>query len=241
MANPYFQFKQFTVYHDRCAMKVTTDACFFGAWCAGEISACPSYVDHLLDIGTGSGLLSLMIAQKSRAMIDAVEIDVPAAEQAAENFSASPWSDRLQVFQKNVLRFETGKTYDCIVSNPPFYENELASGEQRKNIAHHSREMNIPQVLDIIKSKLRPEGIFFMLLPFKRMEEIEVQFKARELFAVKTEWLRQSLQHQPFRAMIMGSHKRPEKSSLSSTAVWNEEKQYTERFAALLRDYYLYL
>src|SRR5215213_7485932 len=110
MPNSFFKFKQFTVHHDRCAMKVTTDACVFGAWSAEEIR----HLDpkQILDIGVGSGLLSLMIAQKNEAAIDAVEIDKEAAEQARENIQASPWKDHIHVTNENVLHLDTEKKYD---------------------------------------------------------------------------------------------------------------------------------
>ncbi|MDQ6609132.1 MAG: 50S ribosomal protein L11 methyltransferase, partial [Bacteroidota bacterium] len=97
MPNTYFSFKQFTIYQDRCAMKVTTDGCLFGSWCANEIYKLIHSQVYLLDIGAGTGLLSLMIAQKNKCVIDAIEIDKEAAMQAIENISASPWNKKIYV------------------------------------------------------------------------------------------------------------------------------------------------
>ena len=134
MPNPYFQFKQFIIYHDRCAMKVTTDSCLFGSWCADEIKNDNNKdeIKKILDIGAGSGLLSLMIAQRNDCFIDAIEIDEAAAKQAKENVAASPWKDRIEVHQINALHHSYQQLYDVIVSNPPFYENELESPHTKK-------------------------------------------------------------------------------------------------------------
>ncbi|HEX6333160.1 MAG TPA: methyltransferase, partial [Flavisolibacter sp.] len=120
MANPYFQFKQFTIYHDRTAMKVTTDACLFGAWAAQEISQMPN-IATMLDVGTGTGLLSMMVAQQKALETDAIEIDPDAAAQASENIKASPWATRIHVIQQDVNDLQPGRAYDVVISNPPFY------------------------------------------------------------------------------------------------------------------------
>ena len=160
MANPYFQFKQFTIHHDRFAMKVTTDSCFFGAWVAEEIKKEKRKIKNALDIGAGTGLLSLMIAQKNKIEIDAVEIDKDASQQAKENIEASPWKNQIHIFNEDIVSFQPGKKYDCIISNPPFYENELASEKQKRNIAHHSEQLTISEVLRVIKNHLDEEGFF---------------------------------------------------------------------------------
>ena len=131
MANPYFSFKQFTVRHDRCAMKVTTDSCLFGAWMARELQQL-SGIQDIWDIGTGSGLLSLMVAQKNNVVIDAIEIDPAAAAQASENSSASPWSENIRIIHEDVRTADPGKKYDVIISNPPFYERELPPATTEK-------------------------------------------------------------------------------------------------------------
>src|SRR4051812_47572749 len=114
MPNSYFKFKQFTVYHDRCAMKVTTDACFFGAWAAKELLESTNIATNLLDIGTGTGLLSLMIAQKNDLLIDAVEIDKEAAEQAKENISSSPWKKNIHIFNQDITKLKAECKYNII-------------------------------------------------------------------------------------------------------------------------------
>lgn len=240
MPNPYFRFKQFSVFHDRSAMKVTTDACLFGAWCAAEVQRL-TFKSRLLDVGTGTGLLSLMIAQKNNLTIDAVEIDKEAARQAEENVSASPWKENITVYAGDILSFQPVKQYDCIISNPPFYENELASQVQEKNIAHHSVHLTLSQLFTTVKALLNDHGTFFLLLPYKRIVEIEKLFSHHELFVNKKLIVQQSTGHTAFRIFVMGGKTQVYPPDVSTIAVWNEKKQYTPQFTALLKDYYLYL
>src|SRR5690349_10557815 len=127
MPNPYFRFKQFTVYHQHNAMKVTTDACLFGAWVAEQMHNEKDKVQSLLDIGTGTGLLSLMIAQKNEVNIDAIEIDKASAEEANENIQNAPWKEHITIQHQDILEYHPGRLYDAIICNPPFYENEWTS------------------------------------------------------------------------------------------------------------------
>jgi len=238
MGHPSFQFKQFTVFHNHCAMKVTTDACLFGAWAAKKMSEKNWNGKRLLDIGTGSGLLSLMIAQQNDLHIDAVEIDLLAAEQASGNFSASPFRNNLKIIHSDILHFSQ-ECYDCIISNPPFYEAELSSPKQEKNIAHHSQQLKWKELLSIINQKLNYDGTFFLLLPFKR-KKIEILLAANQLFINEIITVRQTNQHLPFRCMIMGSKKESTHSS-NDLSICDDKKQYTPVFIQLLKDYYLYL
>src|SRR5687768_4644120 len=149
-------------------MKVTTDACLFGAWCAQEVHGLVNPADYILDIGAGSGLLSLMLAQKNQVIIDAVEIDTAAAEQAKDNVASSPWEDRINIINTRVLNWKVGKRYRYIVSNPPFYESDLKSEKKSKNIAHHDEGLRLNVLLDFIENHLTADGRFFLLLPAKR-------------------------------------------------------------------------
>lgn len=241
MANPNFQFKQFTVYHDRCAMKVTTDSCFFGAWAAEQIRQEQLKIKSVLDIGTGTGLLSLMIAQKNEADIDAVEIDHEASQQAKENIEMSQWKKQIHIFNEDILSFQPAKKYDCIISNPPFYENQLASDIPKKNIAHHSKQLTLADVVAIIKANLKKGGLFFLLYPFKRNKEMERLFDANELSAIDSIFLSQSLKHSPFRVLVKGTNEKDRFGNTKSISIWDEHQQYSQPFLELLKEYYLYL
>jgi len=244
MPNPYFQFKQFTIYQDRCAMKVTTDGCLFGSSIVKEIESRRLKIESILDIGTGTGLLSLMVAQKNpNIIINAIEIDKDAAEQAMENVKASPWIDRINVIHADAKDFSFTKKYDLIISNPPFYENELKSTSSEKNIAHHSEELSLSELLTIIRQNLKPEGVFSLLLPFKRNEEIKKIFAGNELSVVKMIFVRQSVKHDYFRIILTGKLKshQPVETGIDEISIWGDKKQYTPEFIESLKDYYLYL
>lgn len=249
MPNPYFQFKRFTIHHDRCAMKVTTDASLFGAWCAEEIRSTKYEIRrmrdekqniNLLDIGTGTGLLSLMMAQKNDCTIDAVEIDKEAAQQAAENIAASPWQKNITVHHTDILKFYSEQPYDVIISNPPFYEKEIVSDDHKKNTAHHSNRLKLSEVLHFIKNHLSPTGNFYLLLPIKRKTEALSIINKLGLFLQKKIIVSPSEVHTPFRLLIKGSLQ-PSVTGEEIFFISNEQEQYTPEFIALLKDYYLHL
>ena len=248
MANHYFQFKQFTIRQDRCAMKVTTDSCLFGAWVAEKIrcSTGPGFKQEvltILDIGTGTGLLSLMISQQCNATIDAIEIDKEAYEQAIENIGTSSFTSRINLIHGDANKFLNPAQYDVIISNPPFYENELKSGNSKKNRAHHDEGLQLNGLLNIIQRNLKSDGKFYLLLPYKRNDEIENAFARNRLSIVHKTLVRQSTGHTYFRIMISGKQMPDNNENFFSTelAIKNEVNEYTPEFIGLLKDYYLYL
>ena len=245
MPNSYFQFKQFIIHQDRCAMKVTTDACLFGAWVAEEVRSQESGVgsQQSLDIGTGTGLLSLMLAQKNPgAEIIGVEINEDAKKQATENINASPWKNRINVLEGDVKDHNFPEKFDLIISNPPFYENEIRSATDPKNVAHHSENLTLKELLDIIKPNLNADGNFFLMFPYKRNDEIKKLFKDHQLHISKILLIRQSIKHDYFRIFIKGNLIATEKEiEFDEMSIWDEHQQYTNEFIRLLKDYYLHL
>ncbi|HLO81883.1 MAG TPA: methyltransferase, partial [Chitinophagaceae bacterium] len=137
MPNDYFEFKQFTIWQSKCSQKVSTDACLFGAWTAKH---CRPAV-NILDIGAGTGLLMLMMAQQHEALIDGIEIEKDCAGQMRENLLSSPWKERLNGIEADVKIHPFEKKYDLIISNPPFYEKQLQAADTSKNLAWHSSEL----------------------------------------------------------------------------------------------------
>lgn len=248
MANSYFQFKQFTIHQDNCAMKVTTDGCLFGAWAASQINSQPfgrlrTKINNLLDIGTGTGLLSLMIAQKNDIQIDAIELDKEAFKQASENINASPWTERIDIFNGDIRDFKFAKKYDAIICNPPFYENELKGDNSKKNIACHNDGLLFIELINIIKKNLTPEGSFFLLLPFKRNEEIRKLLTENDLAITQLIFARPSIKHNFIRIIAEGKIKTnyTAEIKIDEISIKNENNQFTNDFTYLLKDYYLYL
>jgi tRNA1Val (adenine37-N6)-methyltransferase len=199
-----------------------------------------------MDIGTGTGLLSLMMAQQCAVLIDAIEIDPSAAEQASANIAASPWKERIRVIQSDIKDFAAGHAaqYDIVICNPPFYENELTSTNPAKNVARHAEGLLLREVLQVIRQSVCRDGHFFLLLPFKRMAEAQTLFDRSGLLVTDTVLVRQSAKHGFFRVMLAGTtndNDGEKKQTKTEMSVWNERQQYTPQFIHLLKDYYLYL
>lgn len=167
MPNTYFKFKQFRIEQDRCSMKVTTEGCLLGALVSmngGEKS--------ILDIGTGTGLLALMIAQRSHARIDAVELSHDAADQAKENFKQNPWHERMHVWLTSIQDFVANShhQYDLIVSNPPFYKGHLKSGKA-KDQAIHRDLLSLEDLAQSVVGLLQKSGCFWVIYPDYEFEQ----------------------------------------------------------------------
>ncbi|HWR33672.1 MAG TPA: methyltransferase [Chitinophagaceae bacterium] len=243
MANSYFQFRQFTIHQDQCAMKVTTDGCLFGAWVAAIINTEKLITNNCLDIGTGTGLLALMSAQKNNIEIDAIETDKDAAEQAAANIDDSPWEDRIKIINADVRKFFFRHQYDVIISNPPFYDNELKAADKRKNIALHGDDLSLAELPGVIKTNLSPHGMFYLLLPYKRNDEIKKLLLKNDMVISKLVLVRQSVNHDYFRIMLQGKLKTDKvvETSLNEITIADEKQQYSSAFRDLLKDYYLHL
>lgn len=169
MSNKFFQFKQFTVYQGLCAMKVGTDGVLLGSWC--QVSG----KQRVLDIGTGTGLIALMIAQRnSEAVIDAIELDQDAFRQAEENFRESPWSHRLTPIFGSFTDYETGGSpkYDLLVSNPPYFENSLKADCAKRSQARHTDTLPFEALLDKASDLLSDGGVLALVYPSDADERI---------------------------------------------------------------------
>jgi tRNA1Val (adenine37-N6)-methyltransferase len=142
-----------------------------------------------------------------------------------------------------VKRFSFSQKYDCIISNPPFYEKEIKSNSERKNIARHHSGLLFQELLDVIKANLSLSGTFYVLLPFKRNEEVKKILLKRGLFVSKIVFVKQSRKQNYFRIMIAGklSHNDQAETFIEEISIWDDQQRYSEEFIVLLRDYYLYL
>lgn len=175
MASPFFRFKQFTVWHDRCAMKVGTDGVLLGAWCPLSLSPKESSPYRLLDIGTGSGLIALILAQRlihhSELTIDAIDIDQSAIEQAMYNFQQSPWSSTLHAHHSTLQNWQ-GDEYDLIVSNPPYFQDSLKNPDAQRAAARHTDTLSYSELIAHAARLLKNTGTLALVLPFEAKEEI---------------------------------------------------------------------
>ncbi len=219
-------------------MKVCTDACLFGAYIANEILQLP--VKNILDIGTGTGLLTLMLSQKTSAAIDAVEIDAGAFTQAKQNIEQSPWKEKIAIYNANILKFQSNKKYDCIISNPPFFEDDLKSNDEKKNFAKHDTSLTFTALLKVVAANLSPAGFFSVLLPFHRSNYFEAEAAKINFNLIKKILINQTPKHNHFRSILIFSTKKLD-TIQEEIIIKNEEGNYSTKFIELLKDYYLHL
>ena len=232
-----FQFKQFAVQQDHCAMKIGTDAVLLGAWC--PIKNNPF---SILDIGAGTGILSLMLAQRSNAaQIDAIEINDEAYEQCVENFESSPWGDRLFCFHAGLDEFldEPEDEYDLIISNPPFYSENYKTDSAQRNLARFQEAMPFEDLIEAVRLLLSENGIFAVIIPFKEEEKFIDLCAEVELYPIKVTRVKGTPTTEVKRSLL--AFKRYELSVLTADELVIEtaRHQYTEDYIALTKDFYL--
>jgi tRNA1Val (adenine37-N6)-methyltransferase len=238
MRNSFFQFKQFTVHQDQCAMKVCTDACILGAWFADKA---PAYA-RILDIGIGTGLLMLMLAQKHKGDIRGIEIDLDAFHQLKDNIAKSSWRQLFKVYPGDVRSFSFPEKFDFIISNPPFYENDLPASSPTANLARHSKELTLSELLDSIDTNLSHNGSFGVLLPYHRAAWFEEQAATGHRFILKEKLLiKQTPRHDFFRSILHFSRQKDNFIPVTELTIQDTTGAYTEDFTELMKDYYLTL
>jgi tRNA1Val (adenine37-N6)-methyltransferase len=209
-----------------------------GAWFAAKV---PTYAS-VLDIGSGTGLLMLMIAQKTKGPIHGIELDLPCFKQLKENIRQSPWKERLSVSPGDVRSFIFRETYDFIITNPPFYENDLQSEISEDNIARHSKMLSLKELLEVIQDQLTPDGAFGILLPYSRHEYFTTLSEEHHFYPREKLFIRHTDTHQFSRAILHFSrHKENYIPGFEISIRKTNEDAYTEEFIDLLNDYYLYL
>jgi len=232
-----FQFKKFAVEQDQCAMKIGTDGVLLGAW--APIDNNPF---SILDIGTGTGIIALMLAQRSGAtQIDALEIDEDAYEQATDNFENSPWNDRLFCYHAALDEFveEPEDEYDLIISNPPFYTEDYKSENEQRDLARFSDAMPFEDLIEAADLLLSENGIFAVIIPFKEEERFIDLCAEVELFPVKATRVKGSPKTPIVRSLL--AFKRYELSVLEADELIIEinRHEYTDEYIELTKDFYL--
>ena len=232
-----FNFKQFTIKQDRCAMKIGTDGVLLGAW-----SPIPDNCYSVLDIGTGTGIIALMIAQRSNAnQIDALEIDESAYEQATENFEKSPWSDRLFCFHAGLdeLIDEPEDEYDLIISNPPFYTENFKTENDQRDLARFEDAMPFEMLVEAADLLLSENGIFSVIIPFKEEEYFIDLAKEFELFPIKLTRVKGKPTSEIKRSLLAFQRFESNEIEIDELTIETERHIYTEEYIALTRDFYL--
>lgn len=232
-----FNFKQFTIKQDRCAMKIGTDGVLLGAW-----SPIPDNCYSVLDIGTGTGIIALMIAQRSNAnQIDALEIDESAYEQATENFENAPWSDRLFCFHAGLdeLIDEPEDEYDLIISNPPFYTENFKTENDQRDLARFEDAMPFEMLFEAADLLLSENGIFSVIIPFKEEEYFIDLAKEFELFPIKLTRVKGTPTSEIKRSLLAFQRFESNEIEIDELTIETERHIYTEEYIALTRDFYL--
>ncbi len=234
MSNPYFKFRQFTVFHDKCAMKVGADGVTLGAW------ADVSDVKSVLDIGCGSGLIALMIAQRSEAGITAIDIDGQSIEQTKENTGNSPWSERIKTVHASLQQFAANSDvlFDLIVCNPPYFNNSLKSPSESRTMARHTDTLSYTDLITNAGKILAENGRFCLILPvnegniFCRMAE-NGKLYCRKRVEVFPNY------EKPVRRLLLEFVKQKTECKFEKIVIEKERNNYTPEYTELVKTFYL--
>ncbi len=233
-----FTFKQFTVNQERCAMKIGTDGVLLGAW-----APLINNPNAILDIGAGTGVLSLMLAQRSTAeQIDAIEIDEDAYEQCVENFETSPWGDRLFCFHAGLDEFvdDPEDKYDLIISNPPFYAEDFKTDDSQRDMARFQDAMPFEELIEAAALLLSDNGIFSVIIPFKEEAKFVSMCKELDLFPLQITRVKGTPTSDIKRSLL--AFTRIEQTPLiDELTIEISRHQYTPEYIALTKDFYLKL
>ena len=235
MATPFFKFKNFTVWHDKCAMKVGTDGVLLGSW--ATVSDC----SRILDVGTGTGLIALMLAQRSNAIIEAIDIDEAACNQAKENIEASAFKDQIKVSCTSIQNYAvaTDQRYDLIVSNPPYFLNSLKGPDNQRNKARHNDTLPLIQLLNGSRQLLTPNGKVSLILPASQQDELNELLPSTLLFTTRETLILPTPQSAPKRILVELSANQAETCEKTQLIIEEGRHQYTNDYKDLTRDYYL--
>lgn len=240
MSNQAFKFKQFSIDQDRCAMKIGTDGVLLGAW-----SSLSHHPESILDIGTGTGLIALMMAQRSDAsLIDALEIEDNAYEQAVENFEKSDWGDRLFCyhagFDEFVEEMLDEEKYDLIISNPPFYSEDYKTGNENRDRARFADALPLTELIEGASLLLSKKGHFDLIIPFSEEQYVLEIGRTHNLFPRKITRVKGTEDSPVKRSLISLSFDKTE-TNIDELILEISRHNYTEEFKNMVKDFYLKL
>ncbi len=233
MSNNYFTFKQFTVYQDRCAFKVGTDGVLLGAYTH------VSEEDRILDIGTGTGLIALMLAQKGASEITAIEPDIDSYEQANQNVKGSKWSNRIRLDNSDLKSFKSGDKFSLIVTNPPYFINSLKNPDMRKALARHSDSLSATDLLIGVSDLLTYDGRFQIILPYIEGNLFIADASVYGLYCNSILKIRPLPTSDIRRLILKFTRKRTSVKEKFLTIERGARHEFTEDYVEMTKDFYL--
>lgn len=236
MPNSFFAFKQFIIKQDKCAMKVSTDAVLLGAWIT------PNGSKNILDIGTGTGVIALMLAQKSQAQIDAIDIDENAVTQAKQNFKESIFKNIFSISQVSFQEFakQSSTKYDLIVTNPPYFEQSLKSSDEQRSLARHADVLPFEDLLDGVLKLLNEKGKFCLILPTLEAVKFRSIAEKKGLFLSKLLRVKSRTDKDVEKRHLMQFEIKPTEFSENTLSIEHEVRHtYTAEYKELTKDYYI--
>ena len=229
-----FHFKHFSLCHDRSTMKVGTDAVLLGAW----VSVKPT--DWVLDVGTGCGVLPLMLAQRGIAKVHAVDLDASSAQEAAENFDASQWHDKLFSFHADIRKFTMQCAYDLIISNPPFFVNSFKCDADRRNQARHTdTSLTFVELIDAVRRLLKSDGRFVVVLPLRESLEFIPLAEQSNLFVHRRQNIIPVAGKDPNRVNLEFRYGQPAQLEATDLVIRREDGSFTEDYNRVVSEFYL--
>lgn len=235
MANNYFKFKQFSISQDHCAMKVGTDGVLLGAW------ADISFANNVLDVGTGTGLIALMLAQRNLSLyIDAIDIDNAAIKQAEDNIKHSPFGGRVKSYPLSLQQMieKTDKKYDAIVSNPPYFINSLKSPDAQRSLARHTDSLSVDELIALSSRLLSDKGRLSIIFPYEYTDDLMGIAEKNGLYTSRVTTVFPTPTSLPKRILLEFSR---ENITLVKDVLTIERERhvYTEEFTSLVKEFYL--
>lgn len=236
MSRPYFSFKQFTIFHDKCAMKVGTDGVLLGAWTETD-----NHCSRILDIGTGSGLIALMLAQRTQALIVGIDVEPNAVAQAAENARRTPWAERLLFLREDVLSFSPDEPFHLIVCNPPFFARSLQSPDGARSLARNNHALPLDKLIAKAAQLLSDDGTFSLILPNASADDAVMQAWACGLNLQRKCFVAACPALPPKRVLLAFRKGDAELPSSQRLNIRTADGNYSKEYINLTRPYYLYI
>lgn len=220
--------------HDRSGMKVGTDGVLLGAWVSVKNAA------HILDIGTGTGVIALMLAQRApeSVTIDAVEIDANAFADAQENIAASPWHDRIQLHHTSIQQFNTSVKFDLIVSNPPYFQKSYKPPTAQRETARHTEQLSFDEILLTAEKLLHPQGKLNIILPYTEGLQFVSLAEHKGLYCTR-KWVFRTRENKPIERFLLEFEWNKRVLQEGEILLYSSGEEWSEEYKKLTGDFYL--